>query len=69
VEPSAGTFGGLFYTAGFNVWNAGASWRVHRTSDLLGRIENIAGREYEEALGFPALGRRATIGLRIAAGR
>jgi len=69
VEPSAGTFGGLFYTEGFNVWNAGASWRVHRTTDLLGRIENIAGRDYEEALGFPALGRRATIGLRIAAGR
>ena len=28
VEPSFGTFGGLFYTKGFNSWNAGASWRV-----------------------------------------
>ena len=68
VEPSTGTFGGLFYSESFNIWNAGASWRLHRTLDGFARIENIAGREYEEALGYPALGRRATIGLRIAAG-
>ena len=69
VEPSSGTFGGLFFADGFNVWDAGAAWRLHRTLDVFGRIENIAGRDYEEALGFPALGRRATLGLRIAAGR
>ena len=69
VEPSAGTFGGLFDAEGFNAWDAGASWRVHRTFDVFGRVENLFDREYEEALGFPALGRRATIGLRIAAGR
>ena len=68
VEPSAGTFGGLFYSEGFNVWNAGASWRVHRSAELFGRVENLTDREYEEALGYPALGRRAMIGLRIAAG-
>ena len=28
VEPSFGTFGGLFDAAGYAVWNAGASWRV-----------------------------------------
>ena len=57
------------FADGFNVWDAGAAWRLHRTVDVFGRIENIAGRGYEEALGFPALGRRATLGLRIAAGR
>ena len=60
VEPSSGTFAGLFFADGFNVWDAGAAWRLHRTLDVFGRIENIAGRDYEEALGFPALGRRAT---------
>ncbi len=69
IEPSFGTFGGLFYADGFNVWNGGAAWRVHRTAEIFGRVENMLDRDYEEALGFPALGRRATIGLRIAAGR
>ena len=69
VEPSFGTFGGLFYADGFNVWTAGGAWRLHLTTELFGRIENIFDRDYEEALGFPAFGRRATIGLRIAAGR
>jgi len=69
VEPSFGTFGGLHYADGFNAWNAGASWRVHRIGDIFGRVENLFDESYEEALGFPALGRRATIGIRIAPGR
>jgi outer membrane cobalamin receptor len=69
VEPSFGTFGGLFYNDGFNSWNAGASWRVIGSSEVFARIENLFDKSYEEALGFPALGRRATLGLRIAAGR
>ena len=69
VEPSLGTFGGLHVSDGFNVWNAGASWRVRWFGELYGRVENLFDEAYEEALGFPALGRRATIGLRVAAGR
>ena len=69
VEPSFGTFGGLHYAAGFHAWNAGASWRVARVGELFGRVENLLDRRYEEALGFPALGRRATVGIRIAPGR
>jgi outer membrane cobalamin receptor len=69
VEPSFGTFGGLHYADGFNAWNAGASWRVMRIGELFGRVENLLDRSYEEALGFPALGRRATIGIRLAPGR
>jgi outer membrane receptor protein involved in Fe transport len=69
VEPSFGTFGGLHDADGFNAWNAGASWRVPRIGELFGRVENLFDRSYEEALGFPALGRRATIGIRIAPGR
>ena len=69
VEPSLGTFGGLHYAAGFNAWNAGASWRVRGIGDLYARVENLFDERYEEALGFPALGRRATVELRVAAGR
>jgi outer membrane receptor protein involved in Fe transport len=68
VEPSLGTFGGLHYANGFNVWNAGAAWRI-RVGEVYARVENLFDRTYEETLGFPALGRRATIGLRVAAGR
>ena len=69
VEPSLGTFGGLHYASGFHVWNAGAAWRVAGVGELFGRVENLFDRTYEEALGFPALGRRATIGIRLAPGR
>ena len=69
VEPSFGTFGGLFDAAGYHVWDAGGAWRLGKFVELFGRIENIFGREYEEAFGFPALGRRATAGLRVAASR
>ena len=68
VEPSFGTFGGLHYADGFNAWNAGASWRVRRIGEIFGRVENLFDQSYEEALGFPALGRRAMIGIRIAPG-
>jgi outer membrane cobalamin receptor len=69
VEPSFGTFGGLHNASGFTAWNAGASWRIPRVGDAYARVENLFDERYEEALGFPALGRRATVGLRIAAGR
>ena len=69
VEPSYGTFGGLFDARGYHVWSTGVSWRVVKALELYGRVENLFDRSYEEAFGFPALGRRATAGLRVAAGR
>jgi outer membrane cobalamin receptor len=69
VEPSYGTFGGLFDAGGYNVWNAGASWRLARQLEIFGRIDNLFDRRYEEVFGFPALGRGAFAGLRVAAGR
>jgi outer membrane receptor protein involved in Fe transport len=65
VEPSYGTFGGLFTADGYHVWNAGASWRVARQLEIFGRIENLFDRRYEEVFGFPALGRGAFAGLRV----
>ena len=69
VEPSYGTYGGLFYNPGFTVVDAGASWRIASFVEVIGRIGNVFDRRYEETFGFPALGRNATIGVRIAAGR
>ena len=69
VEPNYGTFGGLFYARGYQAWNAGATWRVWRTAEVFARIDNLFDRQYEETLGFPAPGRGAFAGLRIAAGR
>jgi outer membrane receptor protein involved in Fe transport len=69
VEPSLGTFGGLFYAEGYNAWNAGASWRIRRGVEIFARVDNLFDRAYEESLGFPAPGRGAYAGLRLAAGR
>jgi len=69
VEPSSGTFGGVFDAAGYNVWSTGASWQVLRRLELFGRIENLFDSNYEEVFGFPALGRGAMVGMRVAASR
>lgn len=68
VEPSFGLFGGLFENAGYAASSAGLSWRIGRAT-LFGRVTNILDRRYEEIFGFPAPGRRAAAGVRIAAGR
>ena len=69
VEPTLGTFGGLFDSPGYSVWNAGLSWNLFEQVHLFGRVNNVFGREYEEVLGFPALPRGLFAGVRVAAGR
>src|SRR5262249_17215050 len=69
VEPSYGSFGGLFDAAGYNVWSTGASWRLAGLLEGFGRIENLFDRDYEEVFGYPALGRGAMVGMRVAASR
>jgi outer membrane cobalamin receptor len=69
VEPSFGTFGGLFDAAGFAAWRAGAGWKVTRQLEIFGRIDNLFDRTYEEVFGFPALPRGVMGGLRVAASR
>jgi outer membrane cobalamin receptor len=69
IEPNFGAFGGLFPAAGYAVVNLGASARVVPLLELYGRVLNVGDRSYEEALGFPALGRSVIIGLRIAVSR
>jgi outer membrane cobalamin receptor len=69
VDPSFGSFGGVFDAPGFNVWNAGASWTIVERLQVFGRVSNLFDADYEEALGYPALGRSAMMGLRVATGR
>jgi vitamin B12 transporter len=68
VEPTLGTFHpGFFDAPGYHVWSAGGAFRVHRLVEVFGRIENLFGRSYEEAFGFPAPGRAAYAGIRLMA--
>ena len=69
VEPSFGSSGGVFFSSGYTVANAGASVRISRGLELYARVLNIADRAYEEALGFPALRRSVIAGIRVAASR
>lgn len=69
VEPTLGTFGGLFTATGYAVWNAGGAWKLVKGVELLARVENLFDRRYEEAFGFPALGRSAFAGVRVAGSR
>ena len=69
VEPTYGTFGGLFDADGFSAWRAGGAWKVSRQLEIFARVENLLNRQYEEVFGFPALPRGAMVGLRVAASR
>jgi len=47
----------------------GAAVRVSAGLEVFGRVNNVLDRQYEDVLGFPAMGRSAVIGFRVAAGR
>jgi outer membrane cobalamin receptor len=65
VEPSFGSFGGLFTAPGFAVLDGGVSWRVTRQVTAFARGLNLLDREYEEAFGYPSPGRLGMVGLRV----
>jgi outer membrane receptor protein involved in Fe transport len=69
ADPSFGPAGGLFANPGHTVVNLGASWRPLRTVEVFGRLQNLFDRQYEEVLGYPAPGRTAYLGARVAVGR
>jgi outer membrane receptor protein involved in Fe transport len=69
IDPSYGAFGGLLIAPGFVTTHAGAAFRLTPRIEMYGHISNLFDRRYEEAIGFPAPPRTATIGVRVAAGR
>ncbi|MEN8007510.1 MAG: TonB-dependent receptor [Candidatus Krumholzibacteriota bacterium] len=49
--------------AGYVKWDLGATARLNSHLTAHGRVENLFDAQYEEAYGFPALGRTGRIGL------
>ena len=66
ADPSFGTFGGLFDNPGYALVNLGGSVRAWTGVELIARLQNLLDRDYEEALGFPSLGRSVIAGVRVA---
>ncbi len=67
LEP---TFASSVYTnPGYAVFSFGGAVRLGRGVEVTARVLNAFDKQYEEVLGFPALGRSAMIGLRVTAGR
>ncbi len=79
IDPSFGATAGIFRNPGFTTADAGVSLRLlgpgARGSgrplgvEVFGRVTNLFDADYEEVLGFPALGRGVMAGVRIAARR
>jgi len=69
VEPNFGASGGLFFAPGYALVNAGTSVRLAPHIQIYARVQNLADRHYEEALGFPRLRRSGIAGVRIASSR
>src|SRR5690606_33663694 len=63
IDPSFGASGGLYDARGFVVADAGVSVAVRRLVDARLRVTNLFDRQYEEILGFPALGRAVVVGV------
>jgi outer membrane cobalamin receptor len=69
VDPSYGGFGGVYEADGYTAAHLGARVALTRLIDVFGRVDNLFDGAYEEALGYPALGRTAYVGVRIASRR
>ena len=62
VEPSAGA--GQFLSPFYATFDLGAQLDGRRGVSVTAKLRNLLDRTYEESLGFPALGRNFTVGLR-----
>jgi vitamin B12 transporter len=69
VEPNFGSFGGRFENDGYSMLTVGGAWTIVPQITAFARVVNAFDRRYEDTLGYPALGRTAYVGLRIAARR
>jgi outer membrane receptor protein involved in Fe transport len=60
---------GLTENPGYTRIDARARVRIASRLDAFAVAENLTGRSYQEALGYPALGRVVRAGVRVTAGR
>ncbi|MDA1091681.1 MAG: TonB-dependent receptor [Acidobacteria bacterium] len=65
IDPSFGSFGGFFDNAGYAVVNLGGSLHAWTGVEFTARVQNLLDRGYEEAFGFPTLGRSVMAGIRV----
>ncbi len=64
VDPGAGISGGQYLNPFYATSDLGAQWELGRGVAATAKLRNLFDRRYEESLGFPALGRNFTVGLR-----
>jgi outer membrane cobalamin receptor len=57
---------GLTRNPGYARVDLAAHYRLQRAVTVFGRIENLFGDRYEEAIGFPAYGRHFRLGMKVA---
>jgi len=69
VEPNFGASGGVFENDGYAMVTVGGAWTFASRVTLHARVVNAFAANYEDVLGYPALGRTLYAGLRVAAGR
>lgn len=69
AEPSFGPSGGLYWNSGRTVVDAGGSFAVAPQLEIYARALNLFDRRYEDVFGYPAPGRTAFVGVRLAARR
>ena len=67
VEPNLGA--PTLFSEGYETVALGGAYRIGRQLEFFARVTNVMDRDYEEALGYPSLGRSAMAGLRVAVGR
>jgi outer membrane receptor protein involved in Fe transport len=56
----------LLSNPGYTTWDVRLSYDATRQLRVLVSIDNVANAQYMEPLGYPALGRAARVGLRVA---
>lgn len=69
VEPNFGASGGLFENDGYTMVTIGGGWTLASRLTFHARLVNAFAADYEDVLGYPALGRTLYAGLRVAARR
>ena len=67
LEPNFAS--SLYTNPGYVTTMAGVSFVVGSGVEVFGRVTNLFNQSYEEVLGYPALGRAAMIGVRVARSR
>lgn len=59
----------LYTNPGYVTTMAGVAVTIGRGVEAFGRVTNLFDQSYEEVFGYPALGRAAMVGIRVAASR